>query len=58
MREQSQNREATQKNLNDALDKIRDKHAVGSIFLASEQEGMSAAPMKISFNHIPDVDAI
>ena len=41
--------------LNNALDKIRDKHGVGSVFLGSEQEGMSAAPMRISFTHIPDV---
>ena len=43
------------KQLNEALDKIRDKHGTGSIFLGSEQEGMSAAPMRISFTHIPDV---
>lgn len=41
--------------LNSALDKIRDKHGMGSVFLGSEQEGMSAAPMRISFTHIPDV---
>lgn len=41
--------------LNKALDTIRDKHGVKSIFLGSEKDGWSAAPMRISFTHIPDV---
>ena len=45
----------TRGKLNAALDSVREKHGVGSVFLASEQEGMSAAPMRISFTHIPDV---
>ena len=41
--------------LNKALDTIRDKHGVKSIFLGSEKDGWSAAPMRISFTDIPDV---
>lgn len=40
--------------INQALDSIRQKHGPQSIFLGSEQEGKSAAPMRISFTHIPD----
>jgi DNA polymerase-4 len=41
--------------LNKALDSIRDKHGTKSIFLGSEKDGWTAAPMRISFTHIPDV---
>ncbi|MFC4993659.1 DNA polymerase Y family protein [Rubritalea tangerina] len=43
--------------LNQALDSIRNKHGQKAIHLASEQDGLSAAPMRISFTHIPDVEA-
>ncbi|MGJ8671868.1 DNA polymerase Y family protein [Rubritalea sp.] len=44
-------------NLNQALDSIRRKHGQKSIHLGCEQDGMSAAPMRISFTHIPDVES-
>ncbi|WP_018969211.1 DNA polymerase Y family protein [Rubritalea marina] len=44
-------------NINKALDSIRAKHGAQSIFLGSEQEGRSAAPMRISFTHIPDPES-
>ncbi|MFC5051376.1 Y-family DNA polymerase [Rubritalea spongiae] len=43
--------------LNRAIDTIRSKHGQKSIHLGCEQDGMSAAPMRISFNHIPDVES-
>ncbi|MEO1856825.1 MAG: DNA polymerase [Rubritalea sp.] len=43
--------------LNHALDAIRQKHGQKSIHLACEQDGLSAAPMRISFTHIPDIDS-
>jgi DNA polymerase-4 len=42
-------------NLNNALDEIRAKHGQKAIFLGSEKDGWSAAPMRISFTHIPDL---
>jgi DNA polymerase-4 len=41
--------------LNNALDEIRAKHGQKAIFLGSEKDGWSAAPMRISFTHIPDL---
>lgn len=46
---------SSRKQLNKALDSIRDKHGQRSIHLACEQDGMSAAPMRIAFGHIPDI---
>lgn len=43
--------------LNNALDSIRKKHGQSSIHLGCEQDGLSAAPMRISFTHIPDVES-
>jgi DNA polymerase-4 len=51
------NIDPTRERLNQALDSIRQKHGQKSIHLACEQDGLSAAPMRISFTHIPDVDS-
>jgi DNA polymerase-4 len=48
---------AERSKLNHALDSIRAKHGQKSIHLGCEQDGMSAAPMRISFTHIPDVES-
>ncbi len=42
--------------LDSAVDSLREKYGRQSVFLGSVQDGKESAPMRISFNHIPDLN--
>ncbi|MEE9330978.1 MAG: DNA polymerase, partial [Methylophilaceae bacterium] len=46
---------ATQQKLNAALDKLNLKYGKNTVYLGGAHEALKDAPMRIAFNHIPDL---
>jgi DNA polymerase-4 len=42
--------------LNDSLDAINKKYGKNTLYLGTAWNALSSAPMRIAFNHIPDLE--
>jgi DNA polymerase IV len=45
-----------QRQLNEAIDKLRARYGRKVVYFGSVQESRESAPMRISFTHIPDLE--
>lgn len=45
-----------QERLDQALDELRKRYGRDCVYLGSVHESRAQAPMRISFNHVPDLD--
>lgn len=43
--------------LNDSLDKLNAKYGKNTVFVGTAWNALQSAPMRIAFNHIPDIEA-